>query len=95
MYFLGILFIGFIVAIIIYRRRRVAVANLAYVNQDQPGVGNVYPDQPSESYQPKYPYQPQAYGPGGVHASDYAYDPKAGFAPVRLTRPSLDHLPGH
>ena len=34
-------------------------------------------------YQPQYP--PQAYGgAAGIHS--YAYDPNAGFAPVRPTR---------
>ena len=73
-----------VVAIIIYHRCRygVARANLAYPNQSQLSVVNVYAGQPP--YQHQYP--PQAYGPGGVHA--HTSEPNAGFVSVRLTRPS-------
>ena len=76
----GIIFLALITSLIVYRRRRAARANLAFAQQHQQGGGNVYGGQ--MPYQPQYP--PQAYGgAAGIHS--YAYDPNAGFAPVRPT----------
>lgn len=72
--------------IIIYRRRRAAQANLAFAQQHQQG-GNIYGGQ--MPYQPQYP--PQAYG-GAAGMHSYAYDPNAGFAPVRPTRLTLSYV---
>jgi len=78
-----ILFLALIFSLVTYRRRRAAQANLAYVVQGQPQGGNVYNAYGGQPpYAPQYP--PQAHGgPGGV--PDYAYDPNAGYAPVRPT----------
>ncbi|KAH9167231.1 hypothetical protein EDB89DRAFT_1998543 [Lactarius sanguifluus] len=68
-----ILFLALVFALVTYRRRRAAQANLAYVQQSQHNVGGVYNGYGGQPpYGPQYP--PQAHG-GGV------YDPNAGFAP--------------
>lgn len=81
------LFMLAISAMLVYRRRRANRANLAYIHQTQPGgaagmYGNPYGSPPPPG--PQYP--PQAYNTADP---SYAYDPRSGFAQVRLRLSSL------
>jgi len=77
------LFIALIFSLVAYRRRRAARAGLAYVQQHQLNGGSAYNGYDGlPPYAPQYQLQAQG-SPGGV--PDYAYDPNAGFAPVRPT----------
>jgi hypothetical protein len=62
-----------------YRRRRNRRANLAYIQQVQPGTGGVYNGAGGPPpFTPQYP--PPAHN--GLNYP-YNYDPSSGFAPVR------------
>ncbi|KAH9961877.1 hypothetical protein BJV74DRAFT_954523 [Russula compacta] len=79
------LFLLAITAMLAYRRRRANRANLAYIHQTQQGGGGMY----GNPYGPPPP-QPQ-YPPQTYNSADpsYPYDPRSGFAPVRLRLSSL------
>ncbi|KAI0275761.1 hypothetical protein BGY98DRAFT_38741 [Russula aff. rugulosa BPL654] len=70
-------FLGILFSMFAYRRRRNRRANLAYIQQVQPGTGGVYNGAGGPPpFTPQYP--PPAHN--GLNYP-YNYDPSSGFAP--------------
>lgn len=74
-----LVFLGILFSLFTYRRRRNRRANLAYIQQVQPGTGAAYNGAGGPPpFAPQYP--PPAHN--GLNYP-YNYDPSSGFAPVR------------
>jgi hypothetical protein len=75
--------LGIILTVFAVRRRRNRQANLAYIQQTQPGTGAMYGSPYNTAGGPP-PFVPQ-YPPPAHNGVDspYVYNPSSGFAPVR------------
>ena len=75
--------LGLILTLFAFRRRRNRRANLAYIQQTQPGTGAMYGSPYNTAGGPP-PFVPQ-YPPPAHNGVDspYAYNPSSGFALVR------------
>lgn len=70
-------FLAVLFGILGYRRRRLARANLVYVQQPRPGDGAAFDGNP-------YGYGGSGGGPPPQYPPQVHYDPTTGFAPVRF-----------
>ncbi|KAI0283245.1 hypothetical protein BC826DRAFT_1060502 [Russula brevipes] len=85
-----LVFLAAIFAMLTYRKRRAARANLAYVQQAQAGAGAYGPQYGPGGPGPYPQYPPQAYN---SNAAPYAYDPSTGFAPPTNAEPPQYYAP--
>jgi hypothetical protein len=84
-----LVFLSVIFTLFAYRRRRNRRANLAYIQQTQPGSGAAALGSPYSGAGGSPPFAPQYPPPTHNGNYPYNYNPNSGFAPVRGHLPLL------